>query len=633
MKEINYIKKSDREISGMYYVDSYKNMDSNSVINRWYMLFDPFHYPVKPVLDYLKYLYRSGVSEEKMSLTARSLCHYYNFIRVHKFAGDEEITHELLNSYIRYLSVVPKGLSKRITSKLKSKHDNTVKLWELKYLPVHPYINGGVQINIILKEWYMDFWSNVENKNNLTFFIDSRDYHVHEDEKDWRYSFQAINQFVNITLDYLKYLSESVEWSHKFKAIDPKVAKLERKYNSHSKNVYYTWDVQGRIKRETLLKPNSNERQRRRVLFESELIRFFQAEMLKTNSQRKLVFILMLLSGARISEILNILLKKITITMPKNAITKELKMKHAVIHWEDLFYTNGFEKNDIVITEDLEFKIKIVKRFAYEDKLRKNKTSVSRFPTLKDYFDLPTILNLNCDSIFVQPKDVVNIFRDAIILNKMEENPRNLIKRIMEYHSNSINKGIDIENNSYDIEIKDWIFRIRRLIEDSWLGQVIRKYLIERHLVQLRSNNKNPLHRDFLFINLKINKGKPMLPQTVREYWFKKICMDVEISRYGIPVNEIFNHSKKADLTIHSFRHTYISMRINSEALDGDFSRVNLANLKKDIGHVVSSNVAEVVYYFADLERKKTIYTKVFKSLSQNIEKIIIKDGNEIESG
>ncbi|MGG0720262.1 hypothetical protein ABE096_22175 [Robertmurraya massiliosenegalensis] len=70
-------------------------------------------------------------------------------------------------------------------------------------------------------------------------------------------------------------------------------------------------------------------------------------------------------------------------------------------------------------------------------------------------------------------------------------------------------------------------------------------------------------------------------------------------------------------------------MRINTEALEGDFSRLNLANLKKDIGHIPSSTVAETVYYFSDLERKKEVYTKVFKNLLSNIDKIVFKEKDE----
>ncbi|MGG0720263.1 hypothetical protein ABE096_22180 [Robertmurraya massiliosenegalensis] len=494
--------KKEREIKGMYYVESVKNVDPSSDINRWYLLMDPSHYIVTPVFDYLKYLYDAGETEDKLKQTVDSLCHFYNFLRVNDLSGYEELTHDILNGYIRYLATIPKDLKRRI-----KRDANGKELWDIEYLPVHPYIENGEHVIKILKEWYKDYWSK-GNKDNVTFYFDPKEYYVYEDELEWRYSFESIKRFVNETLNYLKYLSNSVEWNHSFKAINEKVAKCNLRYNRHSRVYYYAWDVEGRIKNYAKVNEVGVERQKKRVFFETELVSFFQAEMLQNHSQRKFLFVLLLLCGGRISEILNLLLRKITITIPRNALTTEKKKSLAIIHWEDLFITNGFEKNDIVITEDLEFKIKVVKRPAYESKLRRNKTKTSRFPTLKDYFDIPKLLNLDIESIFNQPEEIVSVFRDAIILNKKENDIRGFIKSIMEYHGKCVRENIDIDSNLYDYQYKDWVLEIRKLIDNSWFGGLFREYLIERHLIQ--KENKNPIHRDFLFVYLKINKGNPM---------------------------------------------------------------------------------------------------------------------------
>ncbi len=626
MRKINYVNKKERKINGMYYVDSFKNKDTESKTNRWYLVMDPNHYIVKPVFDYLKYLYKSGASEGNIKFTADSLCHFYNFLRVHHMTGHEELTHEMLNAFIKYLSVIPKGLSRRLRSRLREPDEN-VNVWDIEYLPVHPYISNGEHVVRLLKEWFADYWSSVK-QSNVTFYLDPKEYHVFEDELDWKYSFEYIRRYVNVTLDYLKYLGESLEWSHQFNPIDEKVAICERRYNAHNDNYYNAWDIEGRIEREANVKPTVNERQKKRVFFETELIKFLKADMLNKYPQRKFFFVMLLLSGARVSEILNVLLESITISIPRNAITHEAKISQAIVHWEDLFASNGISKNDIVINQDLEFQLKVVKRPAYESKLRRNKTSTSRFQRLKDHFELPVILDLGLESIFVQPKDIVCEFRDAIILNKKEDDIRGFMKSIMDYHSECTRKGIGLNNHLYDYQYKDWVIKIRKLIDNSWFGSVMREYLIERHLVQkgIQKEKKLSICKNYLFVNLKDNKGQPITPQVIRQYWFMPICDENQIMRYGIPINKLVNHAKKADLTVHSFRHTHISMRINNEALNGDFSRVNLANLKKDIGHVPSSTVAETVYYFSDLERKKQTYSKVFSSLLSNIENIILKE-------
>lgn len=633
---INYLNKDERFINGMYHVESFINTDSttNGKFPRWYVLYNPSNHIVKPVLDYLRYQYSIRASKEGLRQIARNLCHFFNFLRLYKLEGTEKLTNEILSNYIEYLSVIPKNME----DKLRNRYNNTVpEFGEIKYLPVHPYIKNVCQPRKILKEWYLDYWSN--GLHNLDFWVDPNKQYFYEDEDEWRYRFKSISKCVNQTLEFLKYLSESEGWKHRFEMIETNVAKRSEHYNKKSKQFYYKWDVDGRIHEITGLKISSNHREKKRVFFESELQRFLKSDMLRKDSQRKLLFVLLLLSGSRISEILNMLVLNLRVTLPSRYIDKSDIKKNAIVHWEDLFNTynhNGANKADIYINEHLEFGIKIVKRTAYESKSRKNKTETSRFPILRDYFQLPKLLGLECGSIFVQPMQIVETFFNDMIIHHKERNPADFLRMVVDRHKNELEKGYDINHSCYDYQVRDWIFRIRKLIDSSWFGSLLKDYLVDREILlkNIKMDQKRELGRirflgHFLFVNFKVNKGAGIAPNTIRERWFKEICKQSGIDRDAVPNNDIIKHSKKADLTIHSYRHTYISMRINNEA-NGDFSQISLAQLKKDVGHVPSSTVAETVYYFADIERKKQTYTKVFEELSKNIDRIIFKNKNDI---
>ncbi|RAS83085.1 hypothetical protein [Priestia endophytica] len=630
-RDICYINREERAIKGMYYVRSFNSTEqqkSASKHTKWYVVMAPEQYIVKPALDYLVYLYQQKrKSQSVLQRIAISICHFYNFLRVSKLSGEEPITLGIIEGLIKYLSVIPKELK----GKLRGRFNNQpIEPWNIQYLPIHPYIEPTNMRSIIeiLKEWYTTYWcKKKEHRDKISFFVNPKEYKFHEDEVDWRYPYEYIKESVNDILDFLKYLSETNGWKHRYQAIPPSVAKPQYFINRYNGESYCAWDVNNRIKKITGLKETKPQRKKVRILFEDELKRLFTSKMLNEHSQRKLLFSILLLSGARISELLNVLVKHIRITVPDNAFTNEEKKLKAIIHWEDLFVCNNFDKNDIIINEHLEFELRIAKRIAYEvSGVRANKSSSTRFVRLYDYFELPKLLNLDCESIFVTPKQIINCFREDIILEKLEQSPERLIPKIMDYHKRQLIRGIHIDDKEYDPLYKNWIERIRLLLDSCWFGALLKEYLVERKLIVEEVAHKKTLLSHYLFLNMRNNKGFPITPNTIREYWFNKICEQEGIERYGVPVNDIVMHYKKGDITVHSFRHTYISMRIKEEGLKGDFNRINLANLKKDVGHVPSSEVAETVYYFADSKYKAEVYTKVFAELKTHLTRITLTE-------
>lgn len=618
-------------MNGMYYVDSFKNTNNNLKINRWYVVYDPNHYVVKPIFDYIRYQYSMGKTDNDLSKVANSLAHYYNYLRLYKMTGEEKLTSEILNNYVEYLASIPKNLKNRMKNYLSNEK---VELSDVNYLPVHPYIYDGKFMVEILKDWYDDFWL---GSDDIVLLPSVQNVHFREDREEWQYSYSYIRKCVNETLSFLKYLSETEQWKHRFKTIEEKVARLERRYNPYLKKFYLVWDVEGRIKNETKLKEIPKQRQKKRIFFEDELRCFLNSSMLKKHQQRKLYFLLLILSGARISEVLNMLLDNVEVSFPKKTFVLTDLKERAVIHWEDMFSTHhhhSSDKNDLYINQKLEFCIKIVKRPLYEAKGRKNKTLKSRFIILKDCFELPKILDLELSNIFIEPRDIIKCFYKDILLNDMEKKPWDFVEMVMDRHLEEIRKGYTIEDSEYDYQVKDWVFRLRQLIEDSWFGNLLKDYLIERELMmkELKVSGgwtAQSINQNYLFIGFRNNKGKPLFPNTIREQWFKKICDQERIIRYKSVGDEIFKHSRKPDLTVHSFRHTYISMRINLESMEGEFSKVNLANLKKDVGHIPSSTVTETIYYFADDKKNQKVYTKIFESLVSNIDNTVFIEENQ----
>ncbi|MBD8069303.1 hypothetical protein [Bacillus sp. PS06] len=631
---VNYLNKEERIVNGMYYIRSFNNTQLNELDfthKKWYLVMTPEHNVVKPAMDYLIFLYYSGKTQATLKRVATSISHYYNFLKVFRINGSEVLTSSVLEELIKFLAVLPKELKSKLRGRNKNK---PIEPWDIKYLPVHPYVSSGGMKNIIsiLQEWFFTYWNNGKCEN-VTFFINPKSYHFDEDEADWRYPFEYIKETIDDILDFLNHLSINKNWKHRFKPIPTSVTKKLHLVNKHNNEPYTTWDVNKRIKKVTGLKESKPKRKKIRILFESELRKLLNSKMLNGHTQRRLLFVILLLSGGRISEILNLLANQIRVSIPSDALTLKEKKLKAIINWEDLFTGINNFTNDIIINEHLEFVIRIAKRRAYEvPGVRANKSSETRFVTLTDYFDLPKLLDLNCESITVTSQEIINHFRDDIILENMEECPEKFIPKIIQYHKEQKIKGIHINDQRYDHLYKNWVMRIRSLLDNCWLGNLLKEYLVERELLLRKVTLENKIVRNYLFLNLRNNKGFPIIPNTVREYWFNVICEQEGIDRYGIPVNELVTHYKKGDITVHSLRHTYISMRINLEGLKGDFNRINLANLKKDVGHVPSSEVAETIYYFANSERKTQVYTNAFKQLKENLSKVVFLEKERDES-
>ncbi len=637
IRNIDFNKKEERLINGMYYVSSFPNLQSsNEKDKKFYLVMHPKHYVVKPVLDYLRSKFKRNL--DIMKRIASSLCHFYNFLRLHRLNGEDPISDDILDAFIKYLAFIPKNLPARIRSRMtggesKDSKDRQVKLHEIKYLPVHPYIDGQKSVSKILNEWLRDYWSVANDKPvNVKVFFNPRNQFMHQDEWEWRYTYEYIRTCINDTLDYLDYLSKSEKWNHRYKLIDVKVAEKTERFHE-KRGTFYSWDVESRIKDITSLKPGSQRTEQARVFFESELRKLLNSKMLKKYPQRKLLFVLLLLAGTRISETLNLLVRNVNISFPKNALTKEELKNGAVIHWEDMF--KGLEHNsDIFINEHLNFGLRIVKRPSYEAAGRKNKTKKSRFPILRDYFEFPKIIGEDCDNIFIKPKDIVKCFYDDMVLTGFSDNSSKFIQMVMHRHYDHLSSGILIsDSRNYNHEVKRWIEKIRGLIESCWFGQLLREYLIERALLlsNLKFDDKAKYNKHYLFVNFKNNKGNAMLPNTIRSEWLNKICEEERISRYRNPQNSVVRHAKKADLTIHSFRHTYISMRINHEVLKSQFSQINLATLKRDVGHIPTSTVAETIYYFGEIDETEKIYTKVFADFKDNLHKVVFHEQGDYE--
>ncbi|MFB5281822.1 hypothetical protein [Peribacillus sp. Hz7] len=609
MKDIDYTNKTDRKIDGMFYVENhiYRNRKISKVI------FSPDHQLVKPAFDYIREKYfDEEFSENKLEIAAKSICHYLNFCRLHKINIEEPLTNQCLKTFIQYLYFIPKRMLQRI-----KEHPSKIKV-----LAVHPYISNNEEIiRKIYKEWYTELL--FDSNQKFTVFYDPKNIKFDEDKMLWTHNFNFIKDTVSSVLEYLHWLGKSPSWSHRYQAIDGKVARRAIKFNEHSRKYYIDWDIDGRIKKVTKLSKKSiSTRRKRRVFYETELRRFFNSNMIQKYSQRKLFFLLLLLSGCRESECLNMLIKNVRVTLdylnPYGSKT--------IAHWEDMFDEPKNDQDvDILINKYLEFNIRIAKRRLYESKRRRNKSKTPRITPLRDYFDLPDLLNLNIDTIFVNQTDFIKLLEKEIILEKKEKNPYDLVKEIMLYHYEQSRKGISVDDPRYSSKYRYMIQKIRKLLDNSWLGNLIRTYLIERQLLLNTINPRREIDKDYLFINQKINKGSAIEPDTVNTTWFKSICEKVEpkIMRALYEPNKVLKHAMKKDLTTHSFRHTYISSRICIETEKGKY---NDALLKKEVGHVPTSTVAETVYFFSDSEKIKEARIKLFRYMKDNIGNLIFKE-------
>lgn len=617
MKSIDYTSKKDRKIGGMFYLENFFHNDKKICK----IIYSPDHRLVKPAFDYLraKYFDRS-FSEGKRERAAKSICHYLNFCRLHEIDIEKPLTNQCLIGFIKYMYFIPKRMFQRV--KL---HPT-----EVEILPVHPYISNDENVfKRIYKEWYNEILS--KRSDNFTVFFDPRNTKFDEDKLLWTHNFNAIKYAVNDVLEYMYWLSNSKDWNNRYQAIHVNVARRMIKYNEHSKKYYIEWDIDGRVKDATSLRPQfSSTRLKKRVFYETELTRFLNSQMLQDYPQRRLFFYILILTGCRESECLNLLIKNVKIKIPNvmNPYSKE-----TVIHWEDMFDNPINDMGvDVLINKYLEFNIRIAKRPSYESKRRKNKSKTARITPLRDFFELPKLLALNEDTIFVNQKYFLKSFYNEIIIEKKERNPFELVEDIMMYHVEQKRQGIDVEDSRYAAKYRYMLEKLRDVFNNCWFGNLLRTYLIERQLLLNKIGKKQGINGDYLFINMKINKGSPIEPETVNTSWFDVICNKVEpkLIRASYIPNKILGHAKKNDLTTHSFRHTYISSRICIESEEG---RYNDALLKREIGHVPTSTVTETIYFFSDGEKTNKAITKLFRYMKEHIETLIFKEISEGEIG
>lgn len=619
MKHIDYREKENRRINGMYTVENAHDEDKTyqSDPEAVSVVFSPEGYLVEPAFDYLKSLFDNKCSKEYLNSVAHSICHLCNFWRVHGMTGKEPVTKGILGSYIKYLSVLPKDLRNRIS----------IEQCKLEYLPVHPYIEGIEDIdtvNKIYKEWYSAHYTKIkaDEKGNVLPLHISESFNAELDEDAWRQPFHYINQNLQRTLDYLDWLGKSEKWSHHFKPITPDIVRLEKFYNKNSRKEYFVWIGHPNITRVTKLKDSPPSTSRERIFYESELRSFLKdSKTLGKNHLHKFLFVLLLLTGIRISECLNLLARNVRVSIHRKLGVEEPFSQYTVVHWEDMFKfeRDDLDKMDIYLDRNFTFFVKIKKRLAYEENRRENKKAGERHTRLRDVYDLPGLLELDCESIFVRPNDFFECFHGEVIQNPdLMKDPFQIVDETIRYYRECKKQGIKLSDSDFSMEHKVKLQKFRTLIDNSWFGKLLRNYLIERHLL-LQKKNPEGLRKHFLFVNPETENASPFISQTPLK-WLDTICKNQGIKRNTFEhYNKAHGHKIKNDLALHSFRHTYISARIGKETKEAKY---NPANLKKEIGHVPNSQVTETVYYWADRDSKKEAKTAFYRYLEKNINNI-----------
>ncbi|PFH92655.1 hypothetical protein [Bacillus sp. AFS088145] len=619
MKNIDYREKENRRINGMYTVFNGHDLDKTyeSDPKAVSVVFSPEGYLVEPAFDYLKSLFDNAHSKQNLKNYAHAICHWYNFLRVQRMSGKEPITKSILGDYIFYLSVIPKNLRNRIT----------IDPNDLEYLPVHPYIMGIEDLGTVKKiynEWYGSPNTKMladEEKKVLPLHI-SESFNAELDEEAWRHPYKYIHHNLQLSLDYLDWLGKSPKWSHHFKSITRDVVMREKFYNKKSKKDFYLWIGHPNITRITRLKELQPRMSRERIFYESELRSFFQnSKVLRKNHLRYFMFILLLLTGMRISECLNLLGKNVRVSIHNISGVDFPFSQHTVVHWEDLFKfeRDELDKKDIYLDRNLNFFVKVKKRLAYEESRRENKKAEERHIKLRDVYNLPELLDLDCESIFVRPIDFFKMFQGEIIQNtELLKDPFKIVDETICYYMNCTKQGIKMSDINFSMEHRLKLKKIRSLIDNSWFGKLLRNYFIERHLL-LEEKKPIALRQHYLFINPESENASPFISQIPLK-WLNEICKNQDIKRNTYEhYNKAHGHKIKNDLSLHSFRHTYISARIGKEVKEGTY---NPANLKREVGHVQNSQVTETVYYWADNVSKKEASTAFYRYLEKNIKNI-----------
>ncbi|UDK97568.1 hypothetical protein EYB33_15185 [Lysinibacillus sphaericus] len=595
MKKIDYSNKKERKINGQYYVKKFIDRENEEYK---IVLFNAEGELVKPVFDYTNRLINEKNSNYAVYKTVKSISHYYDFCKLYEISDNTIIDHELLNNLILFLSAIPKGTSKLTFLDHLSNRE---------YIMVHPYIKGKSNKECI-SNIYLEWYKLLGNDNVISFTSPSEmNIRVEDDERDWRYSYEDICRIVRDILNYLEWLSKDFLWEKFYIAINKEIVRKITFLNGYKE--IRIWDIGKRVSKITGLKSNVELASMKRVFTEGEIKNIFENHIIQ-NTKYKLMFHILLFTGLRISELLNLLIAE-------KSIVEEVKIGRKVIYtikWEHLLCLNPhlFPVNqdylDIVIDLNFNFHIRVKKRSEYETSRRKNKSKKTRFIRLRDVYNYSELFDSG--EMFISMEEVIKIFKNEILINTKSKN----IKEILEHILSKKEKSNIV-----------WLEMFRDAIESSLFGRLLKEYLIHRFKVLKKGKFADERGKDHLFINDKeyLNFIKPWEPYVI-DNLFTKVLLEEKINPHTRNRNVFTKHNVKKSLSLHSFRHTYITYRIGFENINGNFSASSLANLKKEVGHIKESDITLKVYYFLDVEREErgrsAIYNFIKNKLSQQKE-------------
>ncbi|MFY0520998.1 hypothetical protein ACOMCU_24715, partial [Lysinibacillus sp. UGB7] len=271
----------------------------------------------------------------------------------------------------------------------------------------------------------------------------------------------------------------------------------------------------------------------------------------------------------------------------------------------------------------LDIYIRIKKRKSYESSKRKNKKNQTRYTRLRDYFDILQVLNIQgYESMFVSQNDFYRIFKNELLLHTEEQNITEFLEHVITYFKDMKLRNISIEDSRFDSQYRTWLFMIREVIEKSYFGSILKEYLIQRYELKKAGyfRKEEDAHHLFLSERQYQKFHSPIEPYIVNG-WLERILEQCEIERYDGTLNLFTKHNIKRTLSIHTFRHTYITYRIGYESMYELFNQSSLAQLKKEVGHVIDSEVTLSRYYFLDQKRNARANTAIYKFLVKHIKK------------
>lgn len=428
---------------------------------------------------------------------------------------------------------------------------------------------------------------------------------VEDDERDWRFSYEDICRIVRDILNYLEWLNKDGLWGEFYFAINKEVVRKISFFNGYKE--IRIWDIGKRVNKTTGLNSNVELASMKRVFTEVEINNIFENQIIQ-NIKYKLMFHILLFTGLRISELLNLLIAE-------KSIVEEVKIGRKIkytIKWEHLLCLNPHlfpviqDKIDIVIDLNFNFYIRIKKRSEYETSRRKNKSKKTRFIRLRDVYNYSDLFD--SEEMFISMEEVISIFKNEILINTNSKNIKEILEHILAEKENS------------NIV---WLEMFREAIESSMFGRMLKEYLIHRFNVLKKGKFEDERGKDHLFFNEKeyLNFIKPVEPYVI-DNLFTQVLLEEKINPYTRNRNVFTKHNVKKSLSLHSFRHTYITYRIGFENINGNFSASSLANLKKEVGHINESDITLKVYYFLDVEREERGRSAIYNFIKNKLSKL-----------